>query len=240
MRERLLIKQVLGLTIFVFSLMMVSLPQAQAAKKNDNWCKVDKAPQIKISASASKIKYNFKLSQADLGKFGADTKSPYAKNVITDVGGLMSGGIEMRQQVTYKIITNPNYEQSCMWYNVIDVQILFDPTVYVAREYPQGTCGHNAILEHEMKHVQVDRHMVNKYAAQIGQAIKKEIDTRPLYGPVHQSQVKLLQQQMSNRMEQVLNSYSNIMDAERSLLQQKIDSIEEYERVDNLCEGNKK
>ncbi len=221
-----------GGLLAVVALVLLAQP-VQAAK--EPWCKADTAPQIKISASANTLKYNFRLNEKQLGGFKIDTKSPYAKHVITDVGGLMQGGIEMRQSMRYKSLTNPRYKQTCMWYDSIEVKITFDPTVYIASEFPQGTCRHNAIMQHEMKHVQVDRQMVNKYADLIGKAIKKEIDTKPMYGPVPESQKAAMQQTMNHRMEQIMRSYSNIMDAERSLLQQQIDSIEEYERVDNVC-----
>lgn len=222
--------------IFGMGLILQPVPSLAQGKV---WCKAQQAPQIKITASANTLKYDFTQTEDDLGKFKIDTKSPYAKHVITDVGGLMKGGIEMRQTMQVKNLTHSGLKQVCMWYSQVAVDIKFDPTIYIAKEFPPGSCRHKAIMGHEMKHVQVDRQMVNKYAALIGKAIQKEIDAKPVYGPASVTQKAALEKQMNMRMEQIMKSNSNIMDAERSLLQQQIDSIEEYERVNNLCPQEK-
>jgi hypothetical protein len=46
--------------------------------------------------------------------------------------------------------------------------------------------------------------------------------------------------QMKARMEGILTSYSNAMDNERRALQQQVDNLQEYERVNHSCDGKPK
>ena len=93
----------------------------------------------------------------------------------------------------------------------------------------------NAIMEHEQKHVMVDREIVNKYAKLMGQAIRDDITTHRIYGPVPISQQQSLNQQLNTRMETLLNHFTNQMSTERRKRQQAVDSLNEYERINHLC-----
>lgn len=204
-----------------------------------NWCNPDSAPVITISPFTDRISYNFNLSEKELNGFSVDTINPYGNNVITDVGGLMKGGIETEQQMKFGTLTNRSTGQVCYWYTSVDVSIHINPTIYVAREFPKDSCMHNAILAHEQQHVIVDREIVNKYAGILGNAIKEEISSRRIYGPVPVSQEPAIASQMKSRMQSILKQVTNQMSAERKARQQKVDSLSEYERVNHLCKGKR-
>lgn len=214
-------------------LILLAFPTIVSAA--DNWCTPPKSPIINIKTSTDNISYDFSKSEKQLNQFSITTVSPYASNVITDVGGLMKGGIETSQQMSFGTMTNPNTNQMCFWYDRIDVLIHIRPTIFVARDFPKGTCMHNSILEHEHKHVIVDREIVNKYAGLIGQAIRDDVSRYRLFGPypVPQSQANL--QQVKLRMQNILKTYSSQMSSERKARQQQVDSLSEYERVNKSC-----
>jgi hypothetical protein len=116
-----------------------------------SWCKPDKAPRVTVKASTDQVSYNFSKSEKDLNKFHVDTVNPYGGNVITDVGGLMAGGIETRQSMRFSTLTHQGLGQTCYWYDTVDVLVHIQPTIYIASEFPKGTCKHNAIMGHEQK-----------------------------------------------------------------------------------------
>ncbi len=205
-----------------------------------NWCAPNSAPIINVHTSTDQVFYNFTLSEKQLNGFSVSTVNPYASNIITDVGGLMKGGIQTQQKMSFGTMTNPNVGQVCYWHSDMDIYLHIKPTIYVASDFPKGSCMHAAILEHEHKHVIVDREIVNKYAALIGQALREDIHRYRIFGPVPISQEQALAAQMKQRMQTILTSYTTQMATERRKRQQQIDSLSEYERVNNLCPKNKK
>lgn len=212
----------------------------EAAFAKSSWCQMTKAPVVNIRASTDKISYNFTTSEKSLNGFDVDTINPYGKNVITDVGGLMKGGIETSQSMRFSTLTNPRLREVCYWYDTVDVNIHINPTIYIASEFPQGSCMHNAIMEHEQKHVTVDREMVNKYAQLIGNAIKAETDRQPIYGPVPLAQEKAIEAAIKSKMQSIVTNLIAQMDQERKTRQQVVDNLSEYQRVNALCPDQKK
>lgn len=225
----------MGLNLLALTALLGSgvfaVPEASAK----SWCTPTKTPTINIRASTDQISYDFSLSEKQLNRFNISTVNPYGDNVITDVGGLMKGGIKTQQKMTFGTLTNRQTGQMCMWYDMVDVLIHIQPTIYIASEFPRGTCMHKAIMAHEQKHIQVDREIVNKYAALIGKALKNDIYKQAVFGPVPINQQNQLHQTIKGHMQYILQKYISDMSAERKARQQQIDSLPEYERVNHQC-----
>lgn len=217
----------------IFTLMLWGICSSEA--RAADWCAPQKAPSINVRTSTDNITYDFRYSEKQLNKFGVTTISPYASNVITDVGGLMKGGIETQQKMSFGTLTNPRTNQICIWHDTIDVLIHIKPTIYIANEFPQGSCMHNSIMQHEHKHITVDREIVNKYAALIGQALQNDVSQYRVFGPVPQSNQEATLSMVKTRMQGILKHYTDMMSAERKARQQAVDNINEYERVNKSC-----
>jgi len=216
----------------LISMKMLFFPSFSYA---DNWCKPNKAPTINVRTSTDNISYDFSLSEKQLNKFNISTVNPYGKDVISDVGGLMKGGIETTQQMKFGTLTNSRTNQTCFWYDTIEITLHIRPTIFVASDFPKGTCMHNSILGHEHKHVIVDREIVNKYAALIGQGIRGEVSRSSVFGPFSANQSQAMLNQIKMNMQTSLKAYTTQMSAERKARQQAVDSLAEYERVNSSC-----
>lgn len=220
------------LNFAILTLLFCGLSQSVRA---DDLCTPDKAPTITIRTSTDNINYDFSQSEKQLNKFTITTVSPYAANIITDVGGLMKGGIETQQRMSFGTKTNETKGQMCIWHDTIDILLHIKPTIYIASEFPPNTCMHDSIMGHEQKHIQVDREIVNKYAALIGQAFQAEVTQYRVFGPVAVSNQEAALSQIKTRMQNLLKQYTNQMAAERKARQQQIDNLAEYERVSKSC-----
>lgn len=116
----------------------------------------------------------------------------------------------------------------------ITVSYGFSPmTVYVAREFPAGTCAYNEIYQHELRHV-------NAYQAHL-KGIEKDIadtlgarftSSGPWRGPRGQARARL-QQELEERWAPYVKREINKVDATQAL----IDTPEEYARVAASCNG---
>lgn len=226
--------------IFLFFLSLFGALTDSAVAGDASWCRPSQAPVINVHASTDEILYNFGLSEKELENFGTTTVSPYAANIITDVGGLMKGGIETQQRMSFGTLTNTGTNQVCYWHDKVDVYIHIKPTIYIAREFPKGSCMHEAIMAHELKHVVVDRDIVNKYARLIGDALRADVNRYRVFGPLPVSQKNALQSQLKTRMQSILTTYTTKMATERRQRQQQVDSLSEYERVNHLCPGERR
>jgi len=203
-------------------------------------CQLKTAPRIDISASDTSVRYDHTKSQKELDNLGTDTVSPYGKNVQTHVGGLMSGEVSISQNIRIMQETYPTLNAGCLYVDSVKVNIHIKPIIYIARDFAKDGCMYKAVMEHEKKHIAVDRKIVNKYTNIIvhglDASLKKVGYAR---GPFSKGQLKAEQQAMQDYTHKIVQAYGEQMTEERKALQQKVDSLEEYNRVNNLCRGKK-
>lgn len=199
-------------------------------------CNAPKSPKINISPSKSRVRYDFTKTKAQLNNVDIDTISPYGPNHQTMVSGLMSGAIQIKHEVSFIHETYDMLDQGCVYLSSVDVNVHIDPTIYIANEYPPGSCMHNSVLNHERKHVREDQLIVNKYASQIGQALAKVVDSQKgAFGPYETARMPFVQKNIQNSITKVIRSFNDQMNLERQRRQQAIDSIEEYESIGKEC-----
>jgi hypothetical protein len=198
-------------------------------------CPSKPAGKVNIIWSSDAVKYDFSKSQSQMNRMETDTENPYDRSIKTHVGGLMSGGISIKSEINVATITYPRSRVSCQWIDKMDVRIAIDPTIFIAREHGKGSCKHNAILQHEMKHVYVDRTVVKKYAPAIKRHLEQSIRKVGIVGPKAERRAPHFQQKIIDYMDGQLKAVTSKMYEERRIKQQGIDTLEEYERVSNLC-----
>lgn len=110
----------------------------------------------------------------------------------------------------------------------------FSPmTVFVANEFPEGSCAYKEIYEHELRHVKAyQEHVVG-----IEKALQETLNRRfatggPWRGAVGQKRA-LLQKELDERWARYVEREIARVEAAQAL----IDTPEEYERVANSCDG---
>ncbi len=203
-------------------------------------CQLKQSPRIDIVASDTSVRYDHTKYQRQLDALGTDTVSPYGKNVQAHVGGLMSGEVSISQNISIMRETWPGMNAGCLYVDSIKVNIHIKPTIYIAREYSKNSCMYKAIMEHEKKHIAVDRKIVNKYTNLIVKGLDEAFKKFGYaQGPFTIGQIEPQQKRIQQFSQNVVQVYSDKMTAERRKLQQEVDSLEEYNRVNNLCRGKK-
>lgn len=204
----------------------------------DTLCKARKTPEVSVIAKNSNVRYDHSRSQAELEQLKTDTISPYGADVQTHVGGLMSGEVRTAHNIRFVQEHFPRQHRACVYIDKIDVTIEIRPTIFIANEYPKTGCMYRAIMEHEKKHVAVDREIISKYKVQISRAVKEELARgQNVYGPVDIRSVGGKQEEIQARVTGVIKTLSANMGVERRKRQQAVDTLEEYERVKAKCKG---
>lgn len=68
---------------------------------------------------------------------------------------------------------------------VVRIQLRLDEhSVYVAREFPRGTCSHNDTLEHEHEHVRINERQLLELAKSLQRDLRGHLGNRVFYGHV--------------------------------------------------------
>jgi hypothetical protein len=214
------------------SILLASAPQPA---DRPTWCQPDRVVNVRVGLIAPRPTSDFSKTTTQLEQFQIDTKSPYGAHIDTHVGGLTAGTIKVEQKMN--IGGARLGQQSCLWPEDVRVTIRLEQKVYVAKDYAPGSCMHNAVWEHEHKHVRVDREIINEYRPRFERAIKTALAGNTVMGPVASRDEPKAQNYLMAKLQDAVARITHQMETDRNARQQAIDSREEYDRVANLCRG---
>lgn len=180
------------------------------------------------------IRYDNSKTEAELKQMKIDTINPYGTQVETEVGGLMSGGLQLKSNV--ELAWETDRKNACFWYKKVEVVLHIDPTIMVARHYKPGTCKFNAIIQHEMKHIATDQNVAKDWRPRLQSYLQGQIDRVAVIGPYPMAQQVAARAKLTDFIRTAMESASGPMNKDRMGRQQAIDTREEYDRVAALCD----
>lgn len=202
-------------------------------------CDPQDMTKINVIWETDEINYDYSKSMNQLSNMPIDTKSPYAAHVVTKVGGLMKGGLEVT--TNYKV-AKARYEilrKNCLWLSEIDIRIKINPTIFIANEYPPGSCMYDSVKTHELKHIQVDRDIATKYQHYLREMASKVAQKVGVVGPKSDIEARRSEAKIQDYFSQHMNAVLEAMYKERGERQQAVDNIHEYETVQGRCKGKR-
>lgn len=192
--------------------------------------------KINVIPRTEKVTYDSSQSLKQLQTYNTDTVDPYAFHGQTITRAFMKGKIGLEQKVRLGQSTFMRGNAACVWYDTITVEIHIEPQIVIAKEIYNDSCLRKAVLGHELKHVRVDREIVNKYAKSIGKKLMKELKTRGFEaGPFDPMRTEEVGNKMQRVVSQILELEYRKLGIERQELQRDVDSLKEYESVDDKC-----
>ncbi|MCB1530906.1 MAG: hypothetical protein H6853_04885 [Rhodospirillales bacterium] len=199
-------------------------------------CVPRKEPVVTVERLKTVVNYDYSKSKAELTGFEVDTVSPYGPEHDAKVGGLMSGEIRVESRVQFMHEKYPVQGKGCIYFDRVNVTMRVNPTIYIAREFKKGSCEHNAILAHEKRHLEVDATVARKYADRMKRLIEKLVQDRGAgAGPYPLTSFESIQKNMLESIQEPVRAQTKEMTQERQILQQRLDTAEEYERVRKAC-----
>jgi len=214
----------------------ISLTSLIILAGNTITCPSHPSTKINIIPHTEKVKYDYKQSLKQIQKYETDTVDPYGFHGSTITQGFMSSGVTLKHSIQFGKLINEKYGYSCVWYKDITVDIKIAPTIVIASELYKDRCMRNAILGHELKHVRVDREVVNKYAKSMGRKLLKELKSRGFsVGPIRIDASKNVTKKMQRVVGQILELEYRKLGIDREEKQRAVDNLNEYNRVDEKC-----
>ena len=215
-----------------------SQPPAPAwAQGIPSWCMPDRSPEIITNAVSPPLKFTYITNTDKLTNKSRNAYTPYGADAKTKTMGLHSRNLDFDGDIAAEGRVNKSTGESCIGLSSIRLNFkVIDPTVFIAKEVRLGSCQFRAIREHELKHVQVDRDVINKYSALIGKAIQDEFNHNVYIAvPFPTGQEDAKKAYLTARIQAVIAANMAQFKIEHTRLQQQVDTIEEYQRVENMC-----
>ena len=211
-----------------------------ASSSTDALCQMPKRADISVIPSAADVVYDTSKTLKEIQKQHVDTINPYGFNQTTHTNGYMSGLITMQPRVKLDYARAGNLDAACIWYDSVALDIRIEPEIVIAKEVAADRCMYKAVKEHELKHVMVDRKIVNKYAQSMGRKIFDGLKQRGfIVGPIPSENAAAVADRMRETVAQLVEIEYKKMEIERTEAQQAVDSLEEYQRVSAECPNYK-
>ena len=200
-------------------------------------CAPESAPKVNLNIVEKQIVYDVTKSHNQLEQFSIDTVSPYEAGVHSKISGLMSGDINVSMSANIAWSSHPVTKNTCMWYDTINLTITSSPTIYIAAEHNHDRCRYDATMKHEMKHVAADQAIMRKYKPIFAGKIQNVLRQNAAYGPFKKSQIESKRADMNKNIQEIVEKVLVQMKEERRIIQQRIDSKHEYDRLSRQCNG---
>lgn len=124
---------------------------------------------------------------------------------------------------------------SCSWVEEVEVTIGYkNVVVYIASEIPQNSCGFEKVLEHEQKHINVNRQILNEYVPKIQDRLASYLK---LNGVFRQTNPDYASKLLDEKLNGILNDTAQQIVSENENRQHQVDTPEEYRRISYSCNG---
>ena len=137
-------------------------------------------------------------------------------------------------KVSTRMIDLPN-GLTCARIDHVDVTLGYrDVTVYVASEIAPDSCGFNQVLDHEQKHIAVNRDVLARYAPLIEQQLEVYLRDN---GVFREQNYGYAAQLAHDRMKNIVSDLAEQLSRENFERQRDIDTQQEYRRISLSCGG---
>jgi len=227
------ISKLLAISALFLAISATATAPALAASED---CKPPQPTKISIKPQSAKLKYDVSRSVADLQAVEIDTVNPHGFGGASVTQGFMEGQIQMVPSVKLNYRQIEGTRNVCLWYEEIGLKIKIDPKIVLAKEVYDDKCMRAAVVEHEKKHVNVDRRIVNEYAQIVGKKIYEEVKSRGFaVGPIPADMAQATVKRMQDTVFQIVDFQYKRMSLDRQEAQQAVDNIEEYRAVQAKC-----
>lgn len=207
-------------------------------------CTPSAPPEVVMEFNNSPPRLETGKSTRDLAQMKNDSTSPNYGAEFPIVGGLTESNYSVSYKTQFLNMSSGVYSgadsaagvrQVCIHPKTVTVTVAYTPVIYVASDYPHGSCRYNLTEEHEMHHVNVDAITINGFLPKIREAITDAVSGWHGVGPVDETQMEAVQNRLSDQLKAPVKKIFDQLQQMRRARQQAVDSREEYRRLSTSC-----
>jgi hypothetical protein len=205
---------------------------------------VPPAVDVKITMERPKLNISKNISEIEAlaDQAGGRTINPYP--YINRDHIHTPGLTAMRTETKMEALTEQSYYKTastgCLVLKKVEVDINLDQTIYITRDYKKGSCNYEAVMDHELKHANLNKRMLEKYRRPMETYIQVAV-TEYLQklgsGPFPKGQLQAMQQGIYDVTQKALTVAQDKMYRELMVGQAELDTLEEYQAVSAQCES---
>ena len=196
-------------------------------------CEPQPLPQVEVTSHERPIQTDNTKPIREITRMAAGAYRPSGR--WAHATGLTVGVFRFETKYKIRSILEKQSGIGCYWLDAVTVELNFSPTVYIAREFPAGTCRHEAVFAHEMKHVAVDREILAEYLPVVKSRLEQATAQLGVIGPKPRAGEAEVKRRIGGAVEQAVNQVLEKIQAERRSWQQTVDTPQEYRAVQAKC-----
>lgn len=127
----------------------------------------------------------------------------------------------------------PQQNGYCVYLTSVDADFGWQKQqVFIASELKQGSCGYNAVLDHENQHVAINRETVAQYAPRIRARIEESLRAqKPVFTQNTGSTTDAILEGIKNQAGSVMDQFGSTMSQRHGV----IDTASNYSATSALC-----
>jgi hypothetical protein len=177
-----------------------------------------------------------------------ETRTDNTRNItaIRDlIRGAIPKGLDAHSEALGVTMTNPSFGLdartwiapqeggSCVYLQKVTATFGFrSMAVYVASEYPPGTCEYNAILDHENQHVGIDRSALSTHAGLIRLELERILgEQKPVFTRDPHGATRDILNRIARQVDPALSAFYREIDTRNAI----IDSQPNYDAIAEIC-----
>lgn len=185
-------------------------------------------PSVTMKRLDERVTVNTKYGYKELTHLGSALARPG-----NQVLGLTSGKAVMQFSSSTPLYVERTGRWECASPQLA-LTVGFSPmTVYVAKEFPEGSCAYKEIYQHELRHVKTYQDHLASIEKEVSETLNRRFATgAPWRGPVGQTRAQI-QRELDERWLPYVRREIGRADEAQAL----IDTPEEYARVADSCNG---
>ncbi len=223
-----------GLLLSICLLGFAVSPAAAFFNRDYEGCPSAPLAHIRVETQKQPLDVDLSRSTAQLQTLQVDS-ALIQDRAHARLGGLMAGELTLQSVINTNTLVDRRGQWGCLWLDEVIVEVTIIPKIYIARQYRPGSCEYAAVLEHELRHVQVEEAVVRRYSPIIRRHLQ---DTAARIGTVRVDaahKMEAAQKRLNQTVQEALDTVAQRLFADRARMQQAVDTPAEYRRVAKQC-----
>jgi len=217
------------LLFMIFSCLCGSPSLAAGCPKDAHF---NRASVFHVTSPPVQVLYNHDLSTSQIEAM----RNAHLSRAGLHNPGLTEAEEELHNNFEIRAFQNSKGGSICLWVDSVDLEFSYvKMDVYISSQYREGSCPYNAILAHEKQHVAINQRVLLKYKVLMGLALKMNRDIPTKANPLSVRSVENGKKLIQDRISRIVNPLYELFQREVRQENAKIDTRENYHRVQARC-----
>ncbi len=157
-------------------------------------------------------------------------------SAIGTILGVSGGDLESNFNAKFEIIPSTG-TLFCLQLVNVEANFSATPKVYIASNFPRGSCEYSNVLRHELKHVSILKNTHMEYVVNYKEYIASLFNEMPILPPMKLSQAMVAKDSIVEQLNIKLADYINLIIKDLIIRQKNIDTRQEYRLQQGKCKN---